>query len=182
VPPHPNWRASSQSDTPKDASKEDVMSESPIIELLEVGEKLGERAGLGTKIAEILLTFYDFDPPSPDLLGNTDPTEWLLLEELDGAIGIIANRNFPQLHVRTELTIKSGSLLLVLSLWTTVPTVYKFFKDYEELRKGVLAFVGDLNKSASWLHEIVEKHLKSKRRDSSDGSKKAENQHRSGRT
>jgi hypothetical protein len=132
------------------------MTESPLIELLTVGDDLAKEDGLGTKFAEIELKFPDFGPPEGP---SSFATAYFLVDDLNREIGIIANVRFQEFKVITRLEIRKGSLILILSLWASVPTVYKFFKDYTDLRKGVLAFVGDLRTSASWLHSTVQKHL-----------------------
>lgn len=149
-------------------------------ELLEI-TVLGTWDGEDTQtkqIADLLLAFPGFEPPEMDILGKPTTTELLLLIELEKEIQKIADARFGQGNVRIEAEIRRGSLEILVILTIVATSVYKFFKDYADLRRGVLAFVVDLRSVASFLDSVVDKHLGQRKKRKSDRRKGERKQER----
>jgi hypothetical protein len=48
-----------------------------------------------------------------------------------------------------------GSLEVVITLVTIIGAVHTFFKDYEDLRKGLLLFIEDMKRVGGWLEKCA---------------------------
>ena len=61
--------------------------------------------------------------------------------------------------------VKKGSIDVYVALVVAVGAAYKFFKDYESLRKGVAAFVNDIKGVSNKLNRVVRrKYLREEQR------------------
>lgn len=112
-------------------------------------------------IAEFHIRFPDFEPPFP--FGDSSTKDFFLLTDLEKEVQFLANDRFGRDVVKFEcVRIVRGSLVILATLTVVGGTVYQFFKDYKDLREGVIAFVGDMKKITKELRSIVKKHLKPK--------------------
>ena len=82
-----------------------------------------------------------------------------LIRSLTNALQRIADGRFGKRKFRVLVTrVKKGSIeFYVLLVPTGVVAVYKFFKDYEALRKGVIAFRGDIERVSKRLRSLLRK-------------------------
>ncbi len=113
------------------------------------------------RLAELLLTFPDLEPPDTDILGKRTTTELFFLIEFEKHIQTIADTRFESDQVRIKTgNIKRGSLEIIIAILTIGGVaVFKFFKDYKAVKEGVLLFADDLQKAGTVLHDIASKKL-----------------------
>jgi len=109
-------------------------------------EPAGSAAQYQVRIAEIEMEFGEFDA---SLAGDEG-----LREDLQVFFQRLADERFGVQSVIVKVELRSGSLI-VTALVVGGPALYKFFKDYEQLRKGVQLFVGDVKAAKNKIEAII---------------------------
>ena len=100
------------------------------------------------RIAKIEMEFPEFDA---SLVQNTK-----LREELQGLFQELANQSFGLENVTVEVELAAGSLIIV-ALLVVGGGGYKFFKNYEQLRNGVVKFAEDVKAATKKVENIIRK-------------------------
>lgn len=110
---------------------------------------------LTNEIGEFSLTFAEKEARLGTLFGPIRARR--LLRKLEKRIQPIADKQFGDGMVRVRgLRLTKGSIEITFALMVIAGTVYKFFKDYSSLRKGVLEFTADIKNSHEMLEEFLE--------------------------
>lgn len=109
--------------------------------------------------ADLSIKFYYFEPPDQDRLGRPTNTELSLLQKLEDEVKKAVDKRFGTGTVKITSQIRRHSLEIIISVVGLVGTLVALFSNYEKFKKGVEAFLGDLQKIAYRLHRIVRKYL-----------------------
>lgn len=120
--------------------------------------------------ADLRLRFPQID--LPESFADTSFRDLKLLEEVESELQPLADERFGRNRVRVQgQDVRAGSVDILVSLSAVGTTAWLFFKDYGDVRSGVIAFCDDIKKISSTLAHIVRKHLHPKRKDDSSGGK-----------
>ena len=112
-----------------------------------------------TRIADLVLKFADFNPP--EAIDGPSTTELMLLMDLEKEVQVAADSRWGRNRVKVDcVQILRGSLEVLVTLTAVGGAVYGFFKDYQDLRAGILLFVAVLRAGSAELRWILRKHLK----------------------
>lgn len=118
------------------------------------------------KIADISLRLAEIDIP----IGRLDPFRNLkFLEDVDNELQPLADIRFGRgTTIVQGAEVKAGSLEIILWLMAAGTMAYKFFKDYESLRKGIVLFAKDVEAANNKIETLIKKHyIEKKKRKSS---------------
>ncbi len=110
-------------------------------------------------IGDFSIKFFYFDTTEIKASGVSTNDDVSLLRELELQIQQVADVQFGLGQTKITSKIKRTSLEIIVTLSAVLVATYKFFKDYEDFRNGIIAFLGDIKKMSYRLHNIVRKHL-----------------------
>lgn len=129
-----------------------------------------------SKLAELRLKFSEMSLP----------TFWqqsqylLLLMELDKELQPLADARFGKNRISVDCKeLREGSVEVIVLLTAVGGALYAFFKDYKDLREGLLLFIKDVKAAASELQKIMKRHIKPRGSDGAQGTQQKEGGHRS---
>lgn len=79
-----------------------------------------------------------------------------VMGSLQNALQRVANDRFGKDRVRVKVNgVRRGSITFSVLLGMGLVAAYKFFKDYDDLSKGVKTFCRDIQRSSKWLRKLV---------------------------
>ena len=123
-----------------------------------------------SKLAELKLKFLDLALPE-----FWDKSQYLfLLMELEKELQPLADIRFGKDRIKVDAKeLREGSVEVIVLLTAVGGVLHIFFKDYKDIREGVVLFVKDVKAVSSDLHKIMNRHIKGRKKngDGSNGQK-----------
>jgi hypothetical protein len=114
--------------------------------------KRGDRQS--SKVTELDLTFHI---PKANFFHLVDKAgKDRVLKTAVGALQHLADNRFGKGNIKVVSTkIEKGTIGVWVVLLAVMGSVYEFFKNYESVRNGVMAFVRDIKNASSRLNRVV---------------------------